>query len=267
MMFYQYFQGQLEDRFTVVQWDQRGTGKSFSENIPGETMTLDQITSDAIELIDILRNRYGKEKVYIAGHSWGSIVGIHLAKAFEDRILGFIGIGQVVDYQKSTEVFYDFALSSAKSQNCDEIVEELNRIGRPPFDDDSKPTTVRKFVEQFGGGLHNFISFRDIASECKEYSEQDIMNVSKGLDFSGRYLWKTVLETEFLNKDFKLNVPIYLFNGRHDYQTPLCLVEQYYEKLDVPKKKLVTFEDSAHFPFIEERDKFCNELIKILDES
>lgn len=265
MMFHQYFQGPLEDRFTVVQWDQRGAGKSYSEDIPSGSMTLEQILSDTVELIDMLRDRFGKEKVYIAGHSWGSIVGMHLIKSFPEKIAGFVGIGQVVDFQRSVEAAYDFALESAKAQNLSELVEELNGMGRPPFDD-AKITAIRKIVERFGGGLYSLISFREIASECKEYSQQDIMNVANGMDFSGQHLWSTVLETEFLSKDTVFDVPIYLLNGRHDYQTPLCLVEEFYNKLAVPKKKLVVFENSAHFPFIEEREKFCKELIGILDQ-
>jgi pimeloyl-ACP methyl ester carboxylesterase len=266
MPFHQYFQRPLEERFTVVQWDQRGAGKSFSSIIPSDTMTLEQILSDAVELIHILIKRFNQEKVYIVGHSWGSIVGIHLIKAFPNIIHGFIGIGQVVDYQKSIGIYYDFAVNSAKLQNCDDLLEQLNEMGRPPFDGNDKINATMKIVEKLGGGLHNFVNFRDIAKDCVEYTEQDIRNVSNGMDFSGKYLWDTVLKSDFLSVNKNFDVPIYLFNGIYDYQTPNCLVEEFYYKLSAPKKRLVVFENSAHFPFIEEPAKFCFELVKILDE-
>ncbi len=69
----------LEDYFTVVWWEQRGSGLSYSADIPPETMTLEQMISDTKELTNYLRNRFGQEKIYLMGHSGGSFIGIQVA--------------------------------------------------------------------------------------------------------------------------------------------------------------------------------------------
>ena len=96
------FQRPWEDFFTVVQWDQRGAGKSYALNDPrmiAPTMTLDRYRDDAIELIDYLKARYGKRKVFLLGHSWGSAVGLSVAIKRPDLLHAYIGMGQAIDFR------------------------------------------------------------------------------------------------------------------------------------------------------------------------
>lgn len=265
MPFHQHFQSEIEEKYIVVHWDQRGTGKSYSEDIPSESMNLPQILSDAHQLVSILKQRFCKDKIYLAGHSWGSIIGINLVNLYPEDFYGFISIGQVVDYSKSLNISRNFALEEAKMQGCQEAVDELSEVGESPVNDDSKLSIILKNVRRFGGSMHKEVNFLSIAKNCKEYTESDLSNVPKGLNFSDEYLWHEVISTNIMDTIIDLKIPIYFFCGKYDYMIPTILVEEYYKKINTSFKKIVIFEDSAHFPYIEEPNRFAEEIVKIVE--
>ena len=98
------FQRKLEEHFIVVNWDQRGAGKSFSKKIPRESMTIEQFISDAHELIRFLRERFDKEKIYLVGHSWGTTLGLLLTQRYPELFFAYVGIGQVVNALESEQI-------------------------------------------------------------------------------------------------------------------------------------------------------------------
>lgn len=266
MPFHQHFQNDMEEKYLVVHWDQRGTGKSYSENIPIDSMNLSQILSDAHELVLLLKHRYCKDKIYLAGHSWGSIIGINLINLYPEDFYGFISIGQVVDFSKSLSISHTFALEKAKEQECDEAINELIEMGEPPFnEDDSKLSIILRNVERFGGRMHNEISFPSIAKNCEEYTEVDIKNIPKGLDFSDRYLWNEVIKTNTMDNLIDFKVPIYFLCGKYDYITPTVLIEEYCNKINAPVKKVIIFENSAHYPYVEEPNMFSQVILDSLE--
>lgn len=263
MPFYQHFQKKLEEEYIVVQWDQRGTGKSFSDKINPYSMNLSQIILDAHQLISILKQRFGKEKIYIAGHSWGSIIGINLLNFYPDDFYGFISIGQVVDFLKSMDFSYDFALKEGNKQGHREAIKELISIKNLPTGDDIRISTILKHVKNFGGNMHNEINFSQITKQCTIYTKEDLKNIPKGLEFSDIYLWDEVVNTNIMDKILDIKVPIYFFCGKYDYVTPTALIEEYYNKINAPVKKIIIFNESAHYPYIEEPERFAEEIIKV----
>ena len=267
MPFHQHFQSKIEEKYLVVHWDQRGTGKSYSEDIPINSMNLAQILSDAHELVCILKHKFCKDKIYLAGHSWGSIIGINLINLYPEDFYGFVSIGQVVNYPKSLNISRNFALEEAKAQGCQDSVSELSEIGESPFNDDTKLSIILKNVRRFGGNMHKEVDFLSIARRCKEYTALDLINVPKGLNFSDTYLWNEVISTNINDTLINIKVPIYFFCGKYDYMTPTILIEEYYKKINTHFKKIVIFENSAHFPYIEEPNKFADEIIKIVEHN
>ncbi len=263
MPLYQYFQSKLEDEYIVVHWDQRGTGKSFSEDISPYSMNLSQILLDAHELISILKEQFGKEKIYIAGHSWGSILGINLIKFYPESFYGFISVGQIVNFLKAMEFSYDFVLKEGNKQGHREVIRELIDIKNLANNDDLRISTILKHVKNFGGNMHNEINFSQITKQCKIYTKEDLKNISKGLEFSERYLWNEVVNTNIMDKIVDIKVPIYFLCGKYDYVTPSVLIEEYYNKINAPSKTIVLFNESAHYPYIEEPHRFSEEIIKV----
>jgi len=122
------FQRPWEDYFTVVQWDQRGAGKSFPLNDPealAPTMTLERYRDDAIELIELLSRRYGKRKVVLMGHSWGSAVGLAVAAKRPDLLHAYVGIGQAIDFCENERVGMAWTIARAKREGNAQAVREV----------------------------------------------------------------------------------------------------------------------------------------------
>ena len=106
----------LEDYFTVVWWEQRGSGISYSADIPPETMTLEQMISDTLEVTNYLRNRFDKEKIYLMGHSGGTFIGIQAAARAPELYYAYIGVAQMSNQLKSEKLAYDYMLEQFKAE-------------------------------------------------------------------------------------------------------------------------------------------------------
>src|SRR4029079_3667259 len=119
---------------TVVQWDQRGAGRTFGKNpnAPAEAMTIARMAQDGVELADLLRKQRRKEKIFLVGHSWGSILGIHMVKARPDLFYAFVGTGQVADPAASYAVAYRELLKKAEMLQDERAVRELRDAETSP---------------------------------------------------------------------------------------------------------------------------------------
>ena len=265
----------LEDHFVVVNWDQRGAGLSYSHEIPDDSMTLKQFVSDLHELTDYLKTKFNKKKIFIVGHSFGTLVGIKAISEYPEDYWAFTSVGQFVNFAENEQLSYDFALKSAQQDNNSKAIKQLTSVGRPNengrYYDDSGYEITLKWMEYYGGDIYGETSTEKLEDEIahndlyKGYSKK----IEDGYEFSV-LLFE---DEEVLNINLKeqlksINVPVYFLQGRHDNDTPSKLVEEYFNILSAPKKELIWFENSAHFPFYEEPDEFSKVLIeKVLPEA
>lgn len=252
------FQRPLEEHFVCVQWDQRGAGKSYSKKIPVESLTVEQILSDATELTHYLRERFDKEKIYLVGHSWGTYLGMILVKRYPQLFEAFVSMGQVVDEKRGREIANSFILEEARKTGNQEALDEMAE----------NPDGFReKWLFAFGGELYGETSYTPFIMaglESPEYGLFDIQKVAKGSSFSSKHMIYNAIEGTILEIIHSVDVPVYFFTGRHDYTTPFELIKLFYEKLQAPKKKLVWFDNSAHFPFYEEPERFSQSMVSIV---
>jgi pimeloyl-ACP methyl ester carboxylesterase len=265
------FESELEKHFIFVNWDQRGAGKSYSKRISKESMKLDQFISDTIELINLLRSRFNQKKVYLVGHSWGSILGILCVQRYPELFYAYIGIGQVINIRENEKLSYDFVNKQAKILGNEKALKQLEKI-QPYTGENIKNLKIqRKWLAKFGGFMHGEKSMWPlikIGLFSPEYSIKDIFKFYKGINFSMENIWSKLFEINFFNQVSEIKVPVYFCVGRYDYNTPFELVERFYEQLKAPKKKLIWFEKSAHNPNFEEHQKFNDLLInQILPET
>jgi pimeloyl-ACP methyl ester carboxylesterase len=265
------YQQSLEDDFVVVNWDQRGAGKSYSKNISKATMTLEHFISDANELVDYLCTRFGKEKIYLAGHSWGSILGSMLVYRYPEKFNAYIGIGQVVNMNDNERVSYEYVLKEAKKANNKRAVKSLGKIGEPPYKNEMKDLmTQRKWLGKFKGEVYEKKLFKEIALHLlssQEYSLSDSVKMLKGNKFSLKHMWSTLMSFDIIKEVPEIKIPAYFCIGRHDYNTPFELSYKYYQTLKSPHKEYIWFEKSAHYPIFEEPEKFSQVLKRILIET
>jgi len=261
------YQEELEKHFVVVNWDQRGSGMSYAFNIPKETMTREQFIEDSKELINYLCKKYGKEKIYLAGHSWGSDLGLHVIDRTPEKISAFFSIGQVVNGFDQEVISYEYVLAEAKKNNDEKALEELKKIGRPPYSNIVGDTiTQRKWLDKYGGVERKVNTLNDIIFSSifsPEYTGVDGLKFALGSRFTADAMWGNNADLDFIRDIPEVKVPIYFFAGRYDYNTPSILIEKYYNHVIAPEKEIIWFEESAHFPHFEEPEKFTQTAVQI----
>lgn len=261
------FQKNIEKSFLVVNWDQRGAGKSYNSSIAVNTMNLDQFILDTKEVVDYLIKEYNKNKIFMAAQSMGTVYGLMTVYKYPDKFYGYIGSGQMIDTYKSEKLSYDFILNKAKVLNNIEAVEELLEIGNPPYDNLIEDIgKERKWLNILGYIERNSNYFKMLTDNC---SEEEIDIIMKGQEVSIKHLFTDIYKKNIdFNKTIKkIKVPTYFCMGRYDYVTPQIIVQQYCDKLIAPRKRCIWFEESAHFPEIEEPNKYYNTLINILGDT
>jgi pimeloyl-ACP methyl ester carboxylesterase len=253
------FQHPLEKNFTVVQWDRRGAGKTFARNKPSkESMNVRQLLDDAYTLIDTLRNRYHQDKIILAGHSFGTYLGSIMVNERPELFSAYISIGQVVDSDKARPLKEQFIRKKAAENGRDDIISAL---------DDSSNLNLENWLFEFGGELKNSTSFIPLVwsgLQAPEYTLPEVLKVAEGSSFSSNNMNYNVLDRSIYYEIRKYQIPVYFFVGTSDYTTPHELVEEYASLISAPKKKMIYFRHSAHFPFYEEPGKFSQEITKIL---
>jgi len=266
------FQRPIEEYFTVVNWDQRGSGKTFNEVDPdsiSDTIHISRYVDDAIEVAEYIRNRYHKNKIILMGHSWGTVIGMQVALKRPDLFYAYVGIGQVINTRENERISFDYALEQAKVHENASAIKELESIVPYPG---VKPITRERIIiarkwAQFYGGLS---AYRDNSKYyfnapllSPDYDDADTSAIDKGNMFTlGRIL------PEFLNVDMtnihSFPIPVVMFMGRHDYTTPTMPTSTWLNNVSAPYKQGVWFENSSHMIPWEEPGKMLVSLLKFV---
>lgn len=266
---FKYYNNELEDHFLVVNWDQRGAGKSFSKSIPSESMKIDTFVSDLKELVEYLKKRFGKEKVYLLGESWGSLVGIKYAQKYPEDVAAVIGTGQVSNMKESERLCYDFVLAEAKKINHRVALRQLEKVSTNPGSTIKDVKTTRKWWLKFASRLYKkpsqLLWIRNMF-RSKQFSIFDLIRLFRGHNMSLKFLWKEIYEINLFEEVPELQVPAYFLLGRHDHQVSSALAEKYATLLKAPKKKLIWFENSGHNPQFEESEMFNRAVISLVKD-
>lgn len=266
MLLYRRYLAGLEKHFTVVLWDQRGAGKSYAETLRPEQLGVAQFVDDTLALTGRLRKRFGKEKIFLLGHSWGSILGIKAVQKKPEWYAAYVGVGQFVHFVEGERESYAFALEQAEAQKVEEAVEALTAVGAPPYRDApvQKTLTARQWVTYFGGdtyGRQNYLFLLPVFLLGREYTLRDKMNIPKGVQLSLQSVWPTLEGVDFFKQAPTLDVPVYFCAGRHDHVVPSSIAERYYKQLQAPRKGWRWFERSAHNLLFTEADMFTDYLV------
>jgi pimeloyl-ACP methyl ester carboxylesterase len=264
--FIRYFTQPLENEFIIVNWDQRGAGKSYSSDIETSTMTIGQFVADTIELTDYLLSRFQQSKLFLCGHSWGTVVGLLAAYQRPELFRAYIGVSQVVNMVEGETISYQFTLDQAKQTNNQKAVNELIQIGQPPFKSLKDNLLQRKWLNLFGGSTHsaNINKLMQKASSTKEYTIWDwLWRFRKGMTYSLTHLKDELMDVAFDKTILKLDLPVYFFEGDTDFQVPSILAKNYFETIEATTKKRIVFENCGHMIPFEQPEKFCAELMAI----
>ena len=279
--FFDAIQRPWEDYFTIVHWDQRQTGKSYypADDI-NAPLSIDQFIGDTAEVIQHLRRHLNQEKLFVLGHSWGSVLGMHMVKRHPNWIYAFIGVGQVVNMMDGERVLYDRLVGHAKQKKESDLLAHLKSMA--PYPNQDKPDKsfadqcrfVRRELSRLAGetGMYhspsndvtNMLSLDRLISPHLTFT--DIANTVAGeapaLFRTGYRFAKEYMAIDLPNNvGSSFEVPIFFFSGRHDYQTPVTLSDQWFSEINAPYKELIHFEESSHFVVNEEPGRVLSALV------
>ncbi|MGE7693803.1 alpha/beta fold hydrolase [Lysinibacillus sp. NPDC094177] len=261
------YQKELEKHFIVVNWDQRGAGLSYSKKIPQESMKVDRLLEDTFEVTNYLRKEYQQDKIYLVGHSWGTILGLLAIHKHPEWYHHYIGVSQVISVQKTEELSYQLVLEKAKEQEHQKAITRLNEMGKPPWSNMKNDRIHQKYLESFRGGISHdgklIYTLIKKMLKSKEYSLFDIFRFVKGQFFSMHNLIDEMRRIDLSETIQSVVVPITLMMGRHDLTTPPEAAREWFDSLQAKNKTWLWFENSAHSPLFEENQRFVDIISKL----
>ena len=259
----------LEGYFTVVWWEQRGSGLSYSADIPPESITVEQLISDTLATTNYLRHRFGQEKIYLMGHSGGTFISIQAAARAPELYYAYIGVAQMSDQLESERLAYEYMLQKFKDNGNTKMVRKLEAV----------PVTVKdgipdSYLALRDGAMHSLgigttHDMKSVISGIflpslifREYTLKEKVNLWRSKSQSGvSPIWDEITDTDLTTQVTELEIPVYILAGRYDYTVNYDLQKNYFMKINAPKKGFYTFENSAHSPLFEEPESFIEIMV------
>ncbi|AZU62240.1 alpha/beta hydrolase [Neobacillus mesonae] len=248
---------QLVKHFTLVFWDQRGTGKSYSKQIPSETMHLKQFISDANELTDYLLTRFKQLKLHLAAHSWGTVIGLSLVKQFPEKFYSYTAFSQITNWVENDKLCYQWVLERAKETSNQKAIKELTEVGPPPYLKGFKQWGVlRKWLLKYKSmvydagdkGSATYAKAAKIMFTSPDYSFVNIYH-SLVSGFKLSYTEQMIQDLNgfnFFTNVPKVEIPVYFIHGEKETHVFPELIQRYFDQLEAPSKKLFWSKKSSH---------------------
>ena len=259
----------LEDLFTVCWWEMRGAGLSYRADISPETLTLEQLTADTIEVTQYLRKRFGQEKIYLLGHSGGSFIGIQAAARAPELYHAYIGMAQMAYQMQSETAAYQYMLGQYRELGNRKMVRKLEEAPFTLTDPLPRAYLVLRDPAMHGVGVGTTHDMKSVITgiffpvmRCPEYTFREKLNIWRGKSFSQGLLRDRMFMTDLGAVVPELKLPVYFCHGTYDYTVTYKETKAYFEKLRAPLKGFYTFAQSAHSPAFEEPKK----MLQILRE-
>lgn len=264
------YQRGWEDYFTVVQWDQPGTGKTLRAS--GEAanrahLSRVQMAADLVELMAFVRERLGVKQVILLGHSWGNVIGLDAAQRQPAWVAAYVGVGPLMNLQANERAQYEALLAEAGRRGDTAALAELQAIapypgeGEIPFE---KVNVARKWVMAYGGlaAYRSDANFYFRAARLSPvYTFEDRVAIDAGGQLSVPALLPDMRRVDH-TRIRETRYPVFMFLGRHDLTTPSSVIEPWLAQLKAPVKRLVWFEHSAHLAPHEEPGRFLVALVQ-----
>lgn len=263
------FQKPWEDFFTVVQWDQRGVGKNFLTTdtaATGRTLSSERIAQDAVEVAAHLRQRLNKEKIVVMGFSFGTGIGMRLARMRPEWLHAYVGVGQSAS--DGERYLYERVLTVATQRSDTAALRELRSIAPYPEPGGSnnleKGLLARKYAREYDGGWYgkrDFTLYFSLPEWGAEYSRAEADAHLNAMRWAEQHVFARRDPGTPPQRNDAFRVPVIMLMGRYDLHTPYEAARAFFDRITAPTKKFITFERSSHFPMFEEPGRFLLTLV------
>ncbi len=262
------YNADLEKHFLVAYLDQRGAGRSFDRRADPGALTVARHLADLDVVIDRLRADYGREKVILLGHSWGSLLGLLYARRHGGKVAAILGTGVGVSAAATQRAQYEFIQSEAERRRDADGLRKIAALGPPPFSA-REELASQALVDRYGGYFHRQPNFtwavaRAVAGGL--VGPLEIRRIIQGNDVSLEAMNAELARLDVTREVPALDVPLAFLLGRHDRQTDSRLAAAWFDRPSAPRKRLVWFEHSAHNVPFEEPDAFNAAIPRLVGE-
>ncbi len=266
-----YYFKALEAEYVVVTWEQPGAAKSLGAIDPKD-ITLDTYLDDGAAVAKYLCKEFNQPKIYIMGESWGSALGLMMIQQHPEYYYSFIGTGQMVDFLETERIDYQLALDDAHKIGDQAVVDKLVKQGPPPYSSGLALKTNAYLSHLYGTmartGQLNSTPFSTMEGPFGvEYGLFDKINFFWGLLRTFDQFYGNLYSVDLRERCPEIAIPVYVFQGRYDFNAPKQLVEDYMSILQAPEKSLQYFEHSGHNPWQTENDLFIQRAIKVFQDT
>lgn len=268
------FSNYLKDDYTVVAWNQRGCGRTYYKNRDvdpyNETATFEQAQADLDALVDYVCNRFHQEKVILAGHSYGTMVGSKYAIEHPNKVAAYIGVGQMG--AAGSDIYaYEDALSIAREKGDDT---------------DAMAAAFEKY--QADASLENMLALRNYVSPYHQAEKEsnyiltalvspflgvnDVLWFGKQLgslsDFVdlNRQLFDYISSEDVYAYGTEFQIPVGFISGSCDWITPVKYTEDYFNTITAPKKEMQLIDGWGHTVPQESPKEFADTLMQVINE-
>jgi proline iminopeptidase len=250
----------LEEDFVVVTFDQRGTGKSYDQLEPTSTLTLDNAVTDVLEVTRYLRERFDEDQIYLVGQSWGTTLAVLAVQREPELFRAFVGVGQMVSQRETDRIFYEDTLAWARETGTTGLVDSLTELGPPPYENVLGYETALSYEQE----VYPYDHSRNSEGEggfsenlfVEEYSLAEQVHTLGAFMDVFTILYPQLQGIDFRVDATRLDVPVYLVQGRYEARGRSELAEEWFEMLEAPDKEMIVFDTSGHRPLFEEPERF-----------
>lgn len=253
-----------EKQFTVVQWDQRGAGRTFGRyGTQTPDVNLKKIAADGLEVAEYLCRTYRKKKIILLGHSWGSIVAIDMVQQRPDLFAAYVGTGQAASWAETTHFQFELLLAKARKDHDNKTLQALKAIGAPdPTNAQQYPGSSKNFFDVMPPTDQQWIrAMRAATPVSLGISQEDYKNLIDGMSYSSEQVLPDQMKTDLPATAIVLNTAIFIIQGRDDVTTPTSVAAKYFKLVRAPLKEWVPI-DGGHFAFMTDQTQFLSALIK-----
>ncbi|MFD1406508.1 alpha/beta fold hydrolase [Robinsoniella peoriensis] len=262
------YQYEWENDFTVVNWEQRNVGKTYFANDPAavlQTMSAERVLQDVHEVTAYLKQLFGKEKIILIGHSWGTVLGTMAVQTYPEDYSAYIGVAQSVNMVENERAGYEKTLEMAKAAGNQKDIKALEAVAPYPpakySSDYTELRTVRTLQSKYGLSVNmNFGKIISILAapyySFNELKNSFIFSQQKVLDTQGRVVQFLMEEANIRNYGADYQVPVYYIMGENDYVSPWLPAKEFFDEIVAPDKQIFCIPGADHLPFLSKKAEF-----------
>ncbi|WP_437389470.1 alpha/beta fold hydrolase [Priestia filamentosa] len=211
-----------------------------------------------------MKKELRREKMYLLGHSWGTFLGSLVASKYPEHYHAYIGVGQLGRHKESNEETYQYLLDMAIARGDKRAERNIRKVN---FDGDfyksqSYRKVLTRYLIKYGGGMkrYNYTQRQGLIEifTCKEYTWKERVNIPRGIFTTYEAMAETIAKVDVVELAPRFEIPVYIIQGMFDYQTSYNEAKRFYDLIEAPYKKMFTFKDCAHSPFMEDQEYFLD---------